>query len=354
MEVLESIKIFLSLNGIVYVLGISHDRVVELINKKYQTKNGEEYLKKFVQIPLTLTEWNEDEIENLIDDLLQNDIVHQDYRPIVEENKKLIALSIEKNPRELKRFLNNLIISYEVFSHVQPTKDESEKKNFLKQLLLVQIIKSNWKVIYAHIMDSEGRFLLKLNGYIPLDRTRVEKLSVDKSTDEQLKFIFENYKDDERLWTFFDKDNLNTLVEIPWKNFRRALKLTEEKLSTQRSNNIEYFDKFSIIVDEFKRITNELEEIGIGRDEETSLYKIKIDKMIQQLIESNLEMHASRDKSLLKDEMRMIPNYVEEFEKILTRIRIVKAGNKDRINMLIDKLTRLKIHAELSGIYDKY
>ncbi len=138
--------------------------------------------------------------------------MHLDYRPIVEENKELIALSMEKNPRELKTFLNNLIISYEVFSHVPPTKDESEKKNFLKQLLLVQIIKSNWKVIYAHIMDS----------------------------------------------------------------------------------------------------------------------------------------------SLLKDGMRMIPNYVEEFEKILTRLRIVKAGNKDRINILIDKLTRLKIHAELSGIYDKY
>lgn len=49
-----------------YVLGISQDRVVELINKKYQTKNGEEYLNKFVQIPLTITEWNEDEIENLM------------------------------------------------------------------------------------------------------------------------------------------------------------------------------------------------------------------------------------------------------------------------------------------------
>lgn len=62
LEILESIKIFLSLNGIIYVLGISHDRVVELINKKYQTNNGEQYLKKFIQIPLILTGWDEPEI----------------------------------------------------------------------------------------------------------------------------------------------------------------------------------------------------------------------------------------------------------------------------------------------------
>lgn len=33
LEILESIKIFLSLKGIIYVLGLSHDRIVELINK---------------------------------------------------------------------------------------------------------------------------------------------------------------------------------------------------------------------------------------------------------------------------------------------------------------------------------
>ena len=49
-------KIFLSLNGIIYVLGISHDRVVDLITRKYGVERSDEYLKKFVQIPITLSE----------------------------------------------------------------------------------------------------------------------------------------------------------------------------------------------------------------------------------------------------------------------------------------------------------
>jgi uncharacterized protein YjbI with pentapeptide repeats len=235
LEILESIKIFLSLNGIIYILGISHDRVVELINKKYQTNNGEEYLKKFVQIPLTLTEWDSKEIEKLIDHLLENNIIDDHYKPIIEKNKELIASSMEENPREIKRFLNNLIISYEVFSRVQQIKEEEAKKTFLKQLLLVQILKSNWKYLYGSIMDSEGSILLNLKEYIPLDRAKVEKLSKEGSIEHQLKIIFEKYKNDERLWNLFDEKNYNLLIGIPWKNFRRALKLTEEIPSKERT-----------------------------------------------------------------------------------------------------------------------
>ena len=69
LEILESIKIFLSLEGIIYVLGISHDRVIELINKKYQTNNGEQYIKKIIQIPITLPKWNNQDIIDFVKDL---------------------------------------------------------------------------------------------------------------------------------------------------------------------------------------------------------------------------------------------------------------------------------------------
>ena len=114
-EILESMKIFLSLDGIIFILGINHDKIVELINKKYQTDNGEQYLKKFIQIPIVLTEWNQHEIIKLIDNFLENDIINPGYKTIIGENKEIIASAIEENPREIKRFLNNLIISCEGF-----------------------------------------------------------------------------------------------------------------------------------------------------------------------------------------------------------------------------------------------
>jgi len=109
-------KIFLSFDGIIFILGIDYDRIVNLISKKYKTSEGEEYeyLKKFIQIPILLTEWNQDEILNLIDDFLENDIINQGYKSIIGENKEIIASAIKENPREIKRFLNNVIISYEV------------------------------------------------------------------------------------------------------------------------------------------------------------------------------------------------------------------------------------------------
>ena len=135
LQILESMKIFLSLDGIIYILGIDYDRIANLIGKKYKTSEGEEYLKKFIQIPILLTEWNQDEIVNLIDDFLENDIINKGYKQIIGENKGIIASAIKENPREIKRFLNNLIISYEVFVKVQKIDDEYSKNMFLKQLL---------------------------------------------------------------------------------------------------------------------------------------------------------------------------------------------------------------------------
>jgi len=250
LEVLESIKIFLSLNGIIYVLRISHDRVVELINKKYQTSNGEQYLKKFIQIPLILTEWNDQEIVNLIDHLLKNNI-HDDYKPIVDDYKEIIASAIEVNPRETKRFLNNLIISYEVFVKIQDLQDEMKKKLFLKQLLLVQILNSSWRDLYRAIISPEGNFLKRIKRFLPLDTNKVQALlsNKDSQIDSDLKNIFEKYKSNVKIWNFLNSSNLDVLDKVlDWNTFRRALRLTEEKsltgaLQLLRAGKVEEFNR---------------------------------------------------------------------------------------------------------------
>lgn len=73
------------------------------------------------------------------------------------------------NPREIKRFLNNLIISYEVFVNVQGLKQEGERELFLKQLLLVQILNSRWRDVYKLTMSSDGNLLKELKPYIPYE-----------------------------------------------------------------------------------------------------------------------------------------------------------------------------------------
>jgi len=227
LEILESMKIFLSLNGIIYVLGISYERIVELITKKYGGDRNEEYLKKFVQIPITLSEWNEVEIGKLIDDLLLNKVIHADYQMIIQKYKRDIASVVQDNPRELKRFLNNLIITYEAYKLVA-FEYEQVNEVFLQQLLLVQILKSQWKDVYTSMSNSNGKILEGYDNYIPQNESdRAKLLSEDSPLDQRLRSLLDKYKKEEKLWDFIG-NNYTILTNIPWDIFRRVTNFTSE------------------------------------------------------------------------------------------------------------------------------
>lgn len=56
LEVLESIKVFLGMEGFIYILDLSHDIVSKLIDIEYEKSSikGEQYIKKMIQIPIHL------------------------------------------------------------------------------------------------------------------------------------------------------------------------------------------------------------------------------------------------------------------------------------------------------------
>ena len=118
LEVLESIKVFLGMEGFIYILGLSHDIVSKLIDIEYEKSGvkGEQYIKKMIQIPITLPKWNNKDIIELVKDLVKKGIVHNKFKEIIDKNIELISLAIENNPREIKRFLNNFIVAHEIFS----------------------------------------------------------------------------------------------------------------------------------------------------------------------------------------------------------------------------------------------
>ena len=53
LEVLESIKVFLDIEGFVYIIGMSRDTIDRLITHAYKETGieGKEYIKKIIQIP---------------------------------------------------------------------------------------------------------------------------------------------------------------------------------------------------------------------------------------------------------------------------------------------------------------
>jgi len=101
LEVLESIKVFLGMEGFVYVIGLSHDIVTKLIDIGYKETGvkGEQYIKKMIQIPITLPKWDNKDIIKLIQDFKDKELIHKDYRDMIDQ--ELISIAVENNPREL-------------------------------------------------------------------------------------------------------------------------------------------------------------------------------------------------------------------------------------------------------------
>ena len=168
LEVLESIKVFLGMEGFIYVLGISHDIVTKLIDMEYKDSGvkGEQYIKKMIQIPITLPSWNTGDIKLLIKHLSEQNIIAENYKDMINTNVELISTAIENNPREVKRFLNKFIVAHQIFS---------SKKGFnSSELLVIQVIESRWPKFYRLLIASGVEFVNELEKYLRLDDEQIK------------------------------------------------------------------------------------------------------------------------------------------------------------------------------------
>ena len=102
--------------------------------------------------------------------------------------------------REIKRFLNNFIVSFEIFSSIQ---------NFnAKELLIIQALQLRWNNFYNHLINSGMPFSDELDKYIQLkDDARLKilesnELETNKDYNMKLREIFSKFKTDKELWYF--------------------------------------------------------------------------------------------------------------------------------------------------------
>jgi tetratricopeptide (TPR) repeat protein len=291
LEVFESIKVFLDIKGFVYVIGLSHETISKLVSAAYKDIgiDGELYIRKIIQIPILVPDWNSADIEQFIERVLSNKL-DEKYSSLISQNKKLISLAVEPNPREVKRFINNFIVSYEIFS---PNLDI--KAN---ELLVVQTLRVRWYNFYRFFssnenfrqtvhdlidqthndrvkildweqlekeidntqkgletaqkeLESEG--LIKVGGYledqVELTRKKLEELRNKQKKlgkyHEQLETWPEELRKNvlemsSELWDFLDKHKEVTLGIINWELYRSAVESAKEIPMT---GNAYYLDK---------------------------------------------------------------------------------------------------------------
>jgi len=144
LEVLEAVKVFLDMEGFVYVVGLSHKTVTNLIAQSYKETGvkGEDYIKKIIQIPITLPEWTQSNMINLLETKIVPHL-NDEYARFLKQNARIVSKVVGSNPRQLKRFINNVIIAFETFSN-----REKPDNWIVEEIFLVQILKTEWTDFY--------------------------------------------------------------------------------------------------------------------------------------------------------------------------------------------------------------
>lgn len=172
LEVFESVKLFLNMEGFIFVIGLSHKTVTQLITQAYKATGvkGEDYIKKIIQIPIKIPSWSEENIVDLIENKIKQNL-HEEYTNFLCENSNMIAKIVEYNPRQLKRFINNVIIAFETFTN---QKNSPEIK--FNEIFLLNILKSEWPDFYNEMISSyEFREIVKWMISKPKDLKRYFK-----------------------------------------------------------------------------------------------------------------------------------------------------------------------------------
>lgn len=234
LEVLESIKIFFDIKGFVFVVGLSDRTMMKIISKHYENSGvtGEDYIQKIIQLPIRIPPWNKSDIEKIIDDKVAPKL-DKKYSDFVKSNRKIIAIAVQPNPRELKRLINNLIVALEVYSEQLENKEIKEN-----ELLILEALKWRWHDFYLNIISSvearkEINELLKMS---PRERTLALR-EVRTKKEEDLTYNEELMLNiDSDLWEFLIGSQVkDTFTGI--KNWNMYRKVTETTRKTIERNN---------------------------------------------------------------------------------------------------------------------
>ena len=239
-EILEMIRVFHDIEGFIYIIGISHDMIVKLskVGNIESSIDGERYIKKLIQVPITLPKWSNQDIVRLVKDLIKKGMIHDKFKDVVDKNIELISVAIDNNPREIKRFLNNFFVACEIFSGKKNFEAKqlifSGKKNFeAKELLVVQAVHLRWNKFYNILVKSDESFFRGLDKYLKMDEeTRLKSLDLYEEKKDEIDTkvwkVLHDFKTDSDLWDFLVK-NSNTLRNVrDWSIYSRAIEVAIE------------------------------------------------------------------------------------------------------------------------------
>jgi hypothetical protein len=238
LEVLESIKNLMDINGIVFVVGMNPDTINSLVKKKFPDErniDAPQYLAKFIQLPFQIPLLDPRDIESFIEKIVSKalglELAAEFLSPM---RKSLIAKGVEPNPRLIKRFLNNIILAKGVFGQYVD----------FDRLIAVQtlIYRRDWNIFLELISQNDdvrktffGEYYIPLRGEgkgirnkDALDNFIKDQSHANRPLPKEITHIFQELIKHDDLMSLLDEGVAEIFRGIDrMENYRRALKSTK-------------------------------------------------------------------------------------------------------------------------------
>ncbi len=148
LKVLETIKLFMDKEGCIFVIGAANEIIEKALQETYKEDAGK-FMDKIVQVTFNLPQIPEKDFELFVEKV--NPEIKDDISPFLT----LIIPAMQNNPRQLKRFLNNLNL------HQGLLKDKGVEIDF-NLILFWNIINYIYPMLKKDIEDNpENLFVLK-------------------------------------------------------------------------------------------------------------------------------------------------------------------------------------------------
>jgi formylglycine-generating enzyme required for sulfatase activity len=143
-KVLETIKLFMDYKGCVFVIGADQDIIVDALANEYKKEEAYRFMEKIVQVTFNLPRVTKESFETYLDGF-------EGAPAEIKKNLHLIMPAMGNNPRQLKRFVNNLNLRHGLMR-------SSELSIEFDSVLHWGIIEHAFPLLAADIKDNPSNF----------------------------------------------------------------------------------------------------------------------------------------------------------------------------------------------------
>lgn len=328
---LEVIKLFVDIEGCVFVLAVDNQVIEDGIkdSKGISNSKTKSFLDKIIQVPFKIpvesynyTQFLEENIS-----FLKEDEDSKTKSTVV----KLLRNSIGSNPRSLKRLINNYHLNYKVYQNISNSKEELgyRKKAILLSIMCMQLVHQPLYAMLLNINDDDRFNILNLNSITSNHRENSsEGKSLDTSSNVYEKSIQNRMKELESLQIYHGdyEENLESYIVF--------LNLLNELLRGLSKNNKEINDNE---MDEFDNLLFQSEITTSGEDRKwKTTYSENIEEIfIEEYLKNSKRYKIERNGANAKINGEVLDNMgaKESFKMILEKL-ITTQKQVDKLNNL--------------------